>query len=135
MKLTRILIAGVMLAGMTACGGNQGGEPVPSETAIESETPANKYVGRWVSDENGQPYLELSNDGKVKGTDGCNGFVTTYEDNIDGYAELKPFAQSLRGCPGVNTWLGKGRKLFVEGDTMTVQDRDGEEIGTLERES
>lgn len=89
-------------------------------------------LGTWTSDETGQPSLELDEDGGVHGTDGCNRIVTTYR--IDGdRVVFERFASTKMACQGVDPWLGGVREASVDGDTMTVKNGSGAEIGTLQR--
>lgn len=92
----------------------------------------NDVAGTWKSDEAGQPYLNFNNEGAAWGTDGCNGINTTY--SLEGSTvTLEPWISTMRACMGVNDWLRNARFAEVDGDTMTVSNRDGEEIGTLRR--
>ena len=43
-------------------------------------------------------------------------------------------AGTRKACPDVDTWLSGMVTGTVEGDTLTVLDQDGAEIGTLERQ-
>lgn len=36
-------------------------------------------------------------------------------------------------CEGVDTWLSQAHTGTVEGDTLTILNEQGDEIGTLER--
>lgn len=90
-------------------------------------------VGRWSSDEKGEPHLEFFEDGSVKGSDGCNGINTTYE-QTDATITIEPAVSTLKGCPGVDTWLRKCRTLEINGSEMTVKNANDEEIGTLTRD-
>lgn len=102
----------------------------------DSEAPdplsMNDVAGTWKSDEAGQPYLNLNAEGAAWGTDGCNGINTTYA--LKGSTiTLEPWISTMRACMGVNDWLRNARFAEIDGNTMTVNDRDGKEIGTLRR--
>ncbi len=91
-----------------------------------------ELLGTWTSDETGSPHLEFHEDGKVKGTDGCNGISTSY--TIEGdRVMLKKFASTLKACEGVDDWLRGVREVSVDGDTLLVMNASGEEIGQLQR--
>lgn len=90
-------------------------------------------VGRWSSDEKGEPHLNFTEDGKVGGSDGCNGIGTTYEQD-GSTVTLTRFATTLKACMGVDTWLREARHLEIDGETMTVMNGDHKEIGTLTRD-
>ncbi|GAA4283119.1 META domain-containing protein [Brevibacterium daeguense] len=111
--------AGICLL-LTGCGSNVG------------DSADTEVVGRWVSDEPGDPHLVLDAEGKVKGSDGCNGINTTYtvEGNV---VTLASRISTLRACVGVDTWLSGASTLRISGDEAAVFNRDGEEIGTLVR--
>lgn len=93
-----------------------------------------EIIGKWESAEQGSPSLNFTEDGQVSGTDGCNGISTSYavEDDL---VVLQDFASTRMACPGVDDWLGRVRSVTVEGDTLRVMNRAGEEIGQLERVS
>lgn len=82
----------------------------------------------------GHPYLEFDEDGTVRGTDGCNGIVSTY--TIDGdRIVIEEFTSTLRACQGVDDWLRGVREVRVDGDVLVVSNADGETIGELQREA
>ncbi|MEV0984195.1 MULTISPECIES: META domain-containing protein [Brevibacterium] len=109
---------------LTGCGGT-----VSSTNGDDVES----VVGRWSSDEKGEPHLNFTEDGKVGGSDGCNGIGTTYEQD-GSTVTLTRFATTLKACMGVDTWLREARHLEIDGETMTVMNGDHEEIGTLTRD-
>lgn len=78
------------------------------------------------------PSLELSSNGDLTGTDGCNRLTGSY--TADG-TELTftGVASTLMFCEGVDTWLSRLSKAKVSGNMMTVFDISGKEIGSLER--
>ncbi|MBC9926642.1 MULTISPECIES: META domain-containing protein [unclassified Leucobacter] len=84
------------------------------------------------SKQQNEPGLQLGEDGKVSGTDGCNRLVGTFE--VDGdTVTFGPLASTMMFCEGVDTWLGKAVTATVKGDNLTVLDQDGAKIGTLKR--
>ena len=76
--------------------------------------------------------LALGLTGCSTGTDGCNRLVGTWSMSGDA-VEFGTFASNLMACEGVDTWLGGASTATVAGSTMTIQDADGDELGTLER--
>ena len=106
----------------------------PSTSGIPQSTGGQNAVGTWASDEEGQPQLVLGEDLTVTGSDGCNGITTTYR--LDGGAvEFDDFMSTLKACPGVDTWLSAVKTASIDGETMTVRNRAGDEIGVLQRVS
>lgn len=101
---------------------------------IPQSTGEPSVTGTWKSDDAGEPHLTLGDDLTVTGSDGCNGISTTY--TIDGdIIEFKSFFSTLKGCQGIDTWLSAVSTASVNGDTMTVLNRAGGEIGVLHRAS
>lgn len=137
-----IAIAGAVAA-LTACasasggsGAGDGGErpTSPSGSAAPTGAPLaqEQVLGTWVSDEAGEPTLELAEGGEVHGTDGCNRIVTTYalEGNRIVFGE---FAMTRMACQGVDQWLGGIREATVDGDVLHAWNAAGEQIGELQR--
>ncbi len=76
-------------------------------------------------------YLTLS-DGTLRGSDGCNGMRGSY--SVDGSTVTFTLgAATLKACIDVDTWLRNIATATVDGDTLTVFDASGEQIGTLPR--
>ena len=115
---------GLLLSG---CGGTGTVSSTNGEESVES------VVGRWVSDEKGEPHLKFAENGEVSGSDGCNGILTTYEQD-GSTVTLERFTTTLKACIGVDTWLREARVLEIDGSTMTVKNGDEQEIGTMTRE-
>jgi len=118
----RACLAIIALLAVAACG------PGPADDTPDLEKQAS---GVWGTKAERSAFLELS-DGKVTGSDGCNGLRGTYEVRDD-RLEFSMKAQTLMACPGVDSWLAKLSSARVDGDTLTVYDRDDNEIGTLDR--
>ena len=88
--------------------------------------------GRWYAAAQGDPYLEFTPQGAVSGTDGCNAISSQWI--ADGSTiSIKPFTTTQKACAGVDSWLGNVSKVKVDGDTMTVLDIEGKEIGELKK--
>lgn len=79
-----------------------------------------------------EPSLELSENGKLTGTDGCNRLVGEYEASGNTIT-FKQVASTMMFCEQIDTWLSRLDTATVSGDTMTVFDVDSQEIGTLNR--
>jgi hypothetical protein len=111
MAATALLLAG--------CAGT--GEPdeddTPSATAQEPS-----FEGRWQADDPEGAFLEFDpvdeDGGTLTGSDGCNGVGGEF---------------FVDGSTGVDTWLKDVATVVLDGDTMTVQDSEGEDLGTLTR--
>lgn len=88
--------------------------------------------GRWYAAAQGDPFLEFTAEGTVSGTDGCNAIASTWRAEGDTIS-IKPFTTTQKACPGVDPWLGNVSKVKVDGDTMTVFDIKGNEIGELKK--
>lgn len=90
-------------------------------------------VGSWGNaEERTEPSLVLSEDGRLTGSDGCNRLVGDY--TAEG-AEITfgMIASTMMFCEGVDTWLTGASSATLSGDTMTISDESGAEIGTLSR--
>ncbi|MFA5607941.1 MAG: META domain-containing protein [Leucobacter sp.] len=128
---------GLALAGCTTAGSSDNPSPTETQETPDMTEPGTaltpeQLLGAWAADEPGDPRLDFADDGTVSGTDGCNGISTTYI--IDGErALLEPFASTLKACIDVDDWLRGIDTVIVDGDTMHVYDRGGEELGSLQR--
>lgn len=97
---------------------------------VRSPRSAPAFTGEeWVG--KGTEHLVMK-DGEVRGSDGCNGILGSY--SVDGdRLSFSLGIGTLKACLGVDTWLRRIRSAAISGDTMTVFDRDGAQIGTLSR--
>ncbi|SJM59327.1 META domain-containing protein [Gulosibacter sp. 10] len=114
--LSALLAAGAASLLLAACA--DAGSPSP--------------IGEWGSTAPGQPHLEFSEE-EVSGSDGCNGLGGPWSQDADGTLNIGPLVGTLMACPDVDTWLGEAYTAEVDGDLLRVYDREGAEIGTLER--
>lgn len=136
-------LGAVCLAGLlTACSGDAGGgsgqssgaqdEPVPGQ-GTPSESIEGEIVGTWSSDEPGDPSVDFTEEGSVEGTDGCNPIEGSY--TVEGEeASLELEMTTMEECPDVDDWLKGISIVTIEGETMEVQNADGEDIGVLQRD-
>ena len=94
---------------------------------------AASVVGSWgnTAQEN-EPSLEFTDAGEVFGTDGCNRLTGSYTED-GGVVTFGQLASTMMFCEGVDTWLGQAATGKVSGDTLTISDESGTEIGKLER--
>ncbi|MBL3700912.1 META domain-containing protein [Leucobacter luti] len=90
------------------------------------------FTGTWSGTGENAPSLEISEDGAFAGTDGCNRMVGSGEVAEQSF-EFGQFATTRKFCEGVDTWLSLAGSATVDGDTLTVLDADGAELGTLTR--
>lgn len=131
MKRIFLSTAALTLAlGVAACAstGSESGasQPTESETSVILQDPA----GLWGSKDQGQPWLELSEDGKVAGSDGCNRLTGTWSGSEE--LEFPALASTKMYCDGVDDWLSRAATAKLEeGNKMLVLDADGKELGTL----
>ncbi len=113
------------------------GSSNPSDPAEDpdSEQGAENVIGIWGNKEDGGPYLQFDEDGGVMGNDGCNGFSGQYTISDDGRrAVMHDLLGTLKGCPGVDTWLREARSAVIDGDALTIFNDSDEVIGTLEKQ-
>lgn len=105
-------------------------------TLVRSTDPAvgivDSPVGQWVeSDDMDAPFLTLSADGTLSGSDGCNNLVGEWTLADDGAVQLGPLASTRKFCEGVDTWLSLAETARIQGGVMTIQDAAGETLGQL----
>lgn len=138
-RVMGIAVLGLVLP-LAACGtGSEPSEPSSSAPA-ESKSPTDSAdaealdpAGKWTSPEAGDPFLEFTEDGQVKGSDGCNAIQTSWE--VDGSKVLiTSFTTTQKACAGVDPWLSKASSATIEGNVMKVADASGKVIGGLEKE-
>lgn len=126
--------AAVFALMITSCASSTDPGPAPTSTspAGSSADVATELVGGWGEDAAGKPYLEFTETGDVRGSDGCNGIVSTYTVEGDSI-EIATFMSTLRACQGVDDWLRGVRAVEIDGDTLVVMDAAGERLGELAR--
>ena len=92
-------------------------------------------TGTWGdSSGTGTPYLELEDGGNLTGSDGCNTLKGTWSVDEADQVVFENVASTRKACEGVDDWLSLLSVAEVSGDTMTILDADGSQIGQLERE-
>lgn len=90
-------------------------------------------VGTWGdTGAKDKPSLVFEENGEFHGTDGCNQVGGSWK--ADGSKiDLGAMRTTLMFCDGVDTWLAGAATATLKGDTLTVNDQGGAEIGTLNR--
>ena len=127
--LARLTLTGTLLiasaAMLTACATNAGTDGAASADP----------VGTWGdADTRTEPSLALASDGVLTGTDGCNRLMGAWSaDDATGTITFADVASTRMACEGVDTWLSGLATGTIAGETLTVFDADGGEIGTLPR--
>lgn len=115
---TLLVAASLALAGCATNAG-PGGAPDP--------------VGSWGdTTTDTEPSLVLADDGTLTGTDGCNRLAGDWSQDGD-TIRFEQVASTRMFCEGVDTWLSGLATATITGDTMTVLDASGAELGTLPR--
>jgi len=95
-------------------------------------SPGPSAEGTWGDDRPGDPHLVLAGDGALSGSDGCNRLIGSWEQ--DGQTvRFVGVGSTMMACPGVDDWLAALDSAVLEGDSLTVRDATGEEIGVLRR--
>lgn len=89
-------------------------------------------AGLWGSQEQGQPWLELSAQGKLAGSDGCNNLMSNWSQEAEKIS-FTPIASTMMYCHGVHTWLAAADHATIEDGTLLVFDATDQQIGTLKR--
>lgn len=90
------------------------------------------FTGTWEGSGDNAPSVEISEDGAYAGTDGCNRLMGSGE-IAEGSFDFGQVASTRKYCEGVDTWLSLAGSATVDGDTLTVLDPEGAELGTLTR--
>ena len=80
----------------------------------------------------GVPYLELFDDQRLAGSDGCNRLIGGWEVQGD-TVEFRKLASTMMYCEGVDTWLSQAATAVREGATMTILNESGTPIGSLQK--
>ena len=121
--MKRALVAGaaVILGGMVPLSGCASFDPPKGPSP----------VGIWGEPDG--PHLDLGEDGRLSGSDGCNRLMGTWE--AEGQTvEFVGVATTMMACLDIDDWLSRLRTGTVDGDEMTIFNIDGGEIGLLARQ-
>ena len=132
MRNPRAALIGIAL--LVALGGAALAACSSSEDSSGATLQASDVIGTW-SQTDSEPAvdLELTEDGAVSGSDGCNKLNGTWK--IDGSEVVfGPFAATMMACENVNTWLSAATSANVDGEEMTLFNEHSKEIGVLFKE-
>ncbi|SJN12673.1 hypothetical protein FM113_15525 [Leucobacter sp. 7(1)] len=94
--------------------------------------------GAWGTLETrGEPSLTFTavadgTSGDYSGSDGCNVIGGSYTLE-NGTIDFGVMHSTMMFCEDVDTWLAQAHTGTVQGDTLSVRNESGDEIGTLER--
>lgn len=88
-------------------------------------------VGSWGVQRASAPYLEISADGTLSGSDGCNAFSGKWILDADGVAIFREVIASAEVCEGTDVWLSYGRSAYVVDGDLWIGDAEAGIIGFL----
>ncbi len=141
---TRItFLALAVLLGVAACATDPGAPGTsPDDSGTAGDTPSSSASsnaapsapeGVWGNPENTrEPSLELHEDGRLTGTDGCNRLMGRWVLE-DGTVRFQEVAMTMMACPDVDQWLASAATAVPSEQTLLVYDGEGNEIGSLTR--
>ncbi|MCC3281952.1 META domain-containing protein [Arthrobacter caoxuetaonis] len=140
MRTRFTFLALALLLGAAACAADPGGSGSPASPddsgsggPSPSSSAAGSAAGTWGNPENTrEPSLELHEDGRLTGTDGCNRLMGQWVLE-EGKVIFKEVAMTMMACPDVDQWLASAVSAVPAADTLLVYDGAGNEIGTLTR--
>lgn len=92
-----------------------------------------ELIGRWTAETNERAYLEFSENGSLRGSDGANNLVTSWSIEPEGFM-IKSSLMTLKAAPGMVTWVPKARRVEPVGDHLRVFDAAGNHLGDLHRQ-
>lgn len=128
---TVAVLAAVGLAGAPAAQAQPELPDVPGSSLPESSLPSMQFAGKWV-DVNPTGGGELTfHNGRLSGTDGCNGIGTNY--SVAGNAAfVEPFLSTQMACTGPwSQWLMGVKSIQHYGVFMVVLGDGGNVLGVL----
>ena len=143
MRTRFTLLALALLLGVSACGADPGAAGAsPDDSGTAGDTPSSAAStnaapaapeGVWGNPENmREPSLELHEDGRLTGTDGCNRLMGRWVLE-DGTIRFQEVAMTMMACPDVDQWLASAASAVPTEDALLVYDGDGNQIGSLPR--
>ncbi|SMX75210.1 META domain [Brevibacterium iodinum ATCC 49514] len=92
-----------------------------------------ELIGRWIAETNERAFLEFSEDGSLRGSDGANALVTSWSTEAEGFI-IKPSMMTLKAAPGMLTWVPKARRVEPDGDRLRLFDAADNHLGDLHRQ-
>jgi len=96
-------------------------------------------VGRWVADEQDghptRPFVELTADGRLQGSDGCNGSSGRWVAGPDGALLATEGPTTLMACSNQHLarWVSQARRAGLDGEELVLLDANAVELGRLHR--
>ena len=130
------VLAGLAILVVAACDSTGSGANTTPEPTSAADLAGTAWtmvsIGDTPAIEGAGAGLTFDSGGNVSGSTGCNSISGSYA--LDGAAlTFGPLATTRMACEGVDTWLSGLATAVVSGDTLTVSDAPGAEIGALER--
>ncbi|WP_146111882.1 META domain-containing protein [Arthrobacter sp. MYb227] len=117
--LGTLMVAGIIILGASGC--------------AQQQEPANEsIVGQWIQKTDTTTMLDFAADKSFTGNDGCNSLLGTWNKS-DHVITLENTAMTLMACQGVDTWLSMAHTVEMTGDTLKINNAQGQEIGVLNR--
>ena len=92
-----------------------------------------ELIGRWIAETNERAFLEFSEDGSLRGSDGANSLVTSWSAEPEGLM-IKSSMMTLKAAPGMITWVPKARRVEPDGDRLQLFDAADNHLGNLHRQ-
>ncbi|WP_152347938.1 META domain-containing protein [Brevibacterium sp. CFH 10365] len=92
-----------------------------------------ELIGRWVAETNERAFLEFSEDGSLRGSDGANNLVTSWSTEPEGVM-IRSSLMTLKAAPGMLTWVPKARRVEADGDRLHLFDAGENHLGDLHRQ-
>ena len=88
------------------------------------------FTGTWGANAQGEPSIEIMEDGSFSGTDGCNRIFGQGKIAGDTF-EFGAAATTQMACPDVKVWLVDPASAKLVGGKLEISDSKGEVLGTL----
>ncbi|WP_291480322.1 META domain-containing protein [Corynebacterium sp.] len=130
MTLTRKVLTGAVAA--LAVVGLAGAPAATAQPAVPgSSVPDVPFTGTWVDADPAGAAEVTFDQGRISGTDGCNGVGSSYtvEGNV---ADVDPFISTLMACTGAwSPWLQGMSTVHHYGAVLVVHGEDGAVLGVL----
>ncbi|WGP07614.1 META domain-containing protein [Bacillus subtilis] len=92
-----------------------------------------EIIGRWSAETNERAFLEFSEDGSLRGSDGANNLVTSWSAEPEGFM-IKSSMMTLKAAPGMVSWVPRARRVEPDGDRLQLFDAADNHLGDLHRQ-